>query len=130
MENICNKADCKDLQDKPHNPNLKNPIKALCLITFFCLFNSPLFASDDPWFGIDKAQHFAVSVVAAAGSKYMLHTHSRLNHTNAAAVGAGFTITLGISKEVYDKKKGSYFSCKDLIYDILGTAAGIWLVWP
>ena len=102
------------------------------LVISIILFASPLmiYAEEDPWFGRDKAQHFLVSAVACAGSRYYLGTQAELERGHAIAWGIGFSITLGVSKEIYDKKRGAFISLKDMVYNLAGTAAGAWLLWP
>jgi uncharacterized protein YfiM (DUF2279 family) len=76
----------------------------------------------DPWFGADKLKHFlisammqstAVSVARAAGVQ-----------RNAAQIGgAVVTFSVGVGREVHDRRAGRALSLKDLLWDGLGGAA-------
>lgn len=78
----------------------------------------------DSWWGPDKAKHFAVSAALAAGAAYAV---ARDEGSDADAVAAGFALAAGAgsAKEVYDARvKRTYFSGKDLVWDVLGGLAG------
>lgn len=73
------------------------------------------------WLDSDKTLHFATSFVVAASW--------RVEGEREGTV-AGLTIGLGVAKEVYDatfrpSRDGRGASRKDLVVDVLGTAAGI-----
>ncbi len=78
----------------------------------------------DPWFGHDKALHFAASgslaVVAYAGAS--LATDHRPTRVVAAA---SFALGLGIAKEVWDLSGHGDASWRDLTWDVVGTTAGV-----
>jgi len=79
--------------------------------------------ADDPWWGPDKAKHFAGSFAVAAGATLALT--SETDEANAAAAGIGASMTLGAGKEFYDRNiKRSYISGKDLTWDLIGSLLG------
>lgn len=71
----------------------------------------------DPWWGRDKAWHFAVSHALSNA----LESRTSLGCYEAA----GFTLGVGVVKELVDWKiRRTFFSWKDLVYDALGSALG------
>ncbi|MCY1080528.1 YfiM family protein [Archangium lansingense] len=84
--------------------------------------------SRDDWFGQDKALHFSVSA-GLAGAGYaggaLLFDAPEARWLS----GAGVALGAGLAKEVYDAGRGSFFSFKDLAWDVLGTATGLTLSW-
>jgi putative lipoprotein len=78
----------------------------------------------DPWFGHDKALHFAASasIAAVAYAGASLKTDDR--PTRAAAA---FTIALGagVLKEVWDLTGNGDASWRDLTWDVVGTTTGV-----
>jgi putative lipoprotein len=82
----------------------------------------------DDWFGQDKALHFGVSA-GLAGAGY---TGGALLFEAPEArwlTGAGVALGAGIGKELYDAGRGTFFSFKDLTWDVVGTATGLGLSW-
>jgi putative lipoprotein len=79
---------------------------------------------NDPWFGHDKALHFAASaslaVVGYAGAS--LATDHRPTRMIAAA---SFALGLGIAKEVWDATGHGDASWRDLTWDVVGTTTGV-----
>jgi putative lipoprotein len=100
------------------------------ILIILCAGAVMISAEEDRWFGRDKAQHFLVSAVSCAGARYYLSTKAGLERGHAIAWGIGFSFTLGVSKEIYDKRRGSFISLRDMVYDLAGTAAGAWILWP
>ncbi len=97
-----------------------------CVFTIACLGQSRIaHAQDaDPWFGHDKALHFAATA-SLAGVGYggcAMFTDSRPTRVVAAttlAMGAG------IAKEVWDLGGHGDASWRDLTWDVIGTATGV-----
>ena len=82
-------------------------------------------ASDaDPWFGRDKALHFGLSLGLAA-SGYAAASPFLESRSERALVGAGFSLTLGASKELWDLAGHGDPSWRDFTWDVIGTATGI-----
>ncbi|MBI3202649.1 MAG: hypothetical protein HYZ29_14010 [Myxococcales bacterium] len=77
----------------------------------------------DPWWGRDKALHFGVSSGLAAGG-YAASSLVLEPRWQRAASGAGFALTLGASKELYDATGPGHPSAKDFTWDLAGAAVG------
>jgi putative lipoprotein len=79
---------------------------------------------DDPWFGRDKALHFAASasiaVVVYAGASF--HTDDRPTRIAAAATLA---LAAGLAKETWDLSGHGDASWRDLAWDVIGTTTGV-----
>lgn len=81
-------------------------------------------ADDDPWFGHDKALHFAASaslaVVGYAGAALVTdHRPTRI------VVAASFALGLGVAKEAWDLSGHGDASWRDLTWDVVGTTTGV-----
>ena len=80
--------------------------------------------SGDPWWGEDKAKHFAVCGLAGAAAAVCVQQGDG-SDGQTFLVGMGVAMGLGAGKETYDARiKGTYFSGKDLVWDLLGGLAG------
>lgn len=78
----------------------------------------------DPWWGEDKAQHFAVCGLAGAAASFAARNND-FSDGRSFLIGAGVAVGLGVGKETYDARvKRMYFSGKDLVWDLLGGVAG------
>jgi uncharacterized protein YfiM (DUF2279 family) len=79
----------------------------------------------DRWFAMDKFWHFSASFVTV-GAAYQFSTDRvRLSPPWPTTVALGGTVTLGVSKELYDLAGPSrHFSWKDLVADAAGICAG------
>jgi putative lipoprotein len=88
-------------------------------------FAAPARAEDpDPWLGPDKALHFGISA-GLAGGGYALSALVLERPWQRAVAGAGFSLTLGAGKELYDWAGHGDASWKDFTWDVAGTAVGI-----
>src|SRR3954470_13193528 len=78
----------------------------------------------DPWFGHDKALHFAASasIAAVAYGGASLKTDDR-----PTRVAAAFTIGFGagVAKEIWDLTGHGDASWRDLTWDVVGTTTGV-----
>ena len=81
------------------------------------------FAADD-WLGPDKAQHFTVSAVLCQTS-YGASTFVLKRPRDRALAAAGFTLTIGAGKELFDLAGHGDPSWKDFAWDAAGTAVGL-----
>ncbi|WP_200883802.1 YfiM family protein [Archangium violaceum] len=109
----------------------ENLLAVLCLSLLVPLSArgaEPEIPSLDDWFGQDKALHYGVSV-GLAGAGYaggaLLFEAPEARWLS----GAGVALGAGVAKELYDAGRGSFFSFKDLTWDVLGTATGLGLAW-
>lgn len=81
--------------------------------------------TSDSWFAQDKAKHFFVGGILGAGSALALDEEDG----EAWVVSMGLVFAIGAAKETYDQNvKGTYFSGKDMVWNLLGGAAGVLLV--
>ena len=80
--------------------------------------------ADDPWWGADKAKHFAVCGLAGAAAALAARNNGG-SDSSAFWAGMGVSVGLGAGKETYDARvKGTYFSGKDFVWDLLGGLVG------
>ena len=85
-------------------------------------------ADPDPWFGSDKAVHFAVSGVLAIGAYHAAMTFSDSAKARIA-YGASVALIAGVGKELWDASGNGNASFKDLAWDVLGAAVGVAICW-
>jgi uncharacterized protein YfiM (DUF2279 family) len=83
---------------------------------------------EDKWLGWDKAGHFLISGFLA-GSSYSIYHQSFNNDKKSSIYFASiFTLSLGVGKEINDMRKPKdKFSYKDIIFDVLGISAGLFI---
>lgn len=84
-------------------------------------------APRDAWFGVDKAKHFVVSAVIQSAGHSVLRANG-YDYREAAWTAAAITMTVGVSKEMWDARQGRIFSWKDLVADAAGGATGAVIV--
>lgn len=84
--------------------------------------------SADPWLSVDKFHHFTASAVLTGLGYYAASREAGCQESAAIQAAAGFSLSLGIGKECYDKKKKGRLSYKDMIADILGIAVGVIII--
>jgi len=85
-------------------------------------------ADPDPWFGRDKALHFAVSA-SIAGAGYGVTTAFARDRWKAFAIGGGAALAAGALKEGYDATGHGDPSWKDFGWDVIGAAVGLAIAW-
>lgn len=83
----------------------------------------------DPWLAKDKADHLIMSAFFAGLGYYGARKLANKSVSASANLAASFSLTLGLSKEAYDKisEKG-VFSLKDIVADIAGIFLGYLLL--
>ena len=74
------------------------------------------------WFGVDRVKHFFVSFFVQSASYTLLRT-ANLGDGPALTGAAAATATVGLSKEVWDRRHGKPFEVGDLAWDALGAGA-------
>ena len=80
--------------------------------------------AQDPWFGPDKAKHFAISA-GASGVVTLACLNSGWEGGEAFVPAIGLTLALGAGKEAYDAKvRKTFWSWRDLTWGMLGGLAG------
>lgn len=83
--------------------------------------NLPETGQQDRWFGADKAKHFAVST--ALGAAFVDSSSDR--DCNRVALSISAVMLIGTGKEFYDQEvKRTYFSYKDMLWNLLGSSIG------
>ena len=84
---------------------------------------------EDPWFAMDKLQHVAFSFFITTGTQYGLVNKLTMGERDALPLSAGFSLLMGVSKEVYDRRsERGVFSRRDLIADGVGIALAAGLI--
>jgi uncharacterized protein YfiM (DUF2279 family) len=74
------------------------------------------------WFGPDRLKHFFLSFFVQSAS-YSVARAANLDRTSALGAATAVTAATAISKEVWDRKKGTGFDRRDLVWDALGAGA-------
>jgi uncharacterized protein YfiM (DUF2279 family) len=88
----------------------------------FTLGSGPQRAGGDPWFGVDKVQHFFTSAFVQSMTYGSLRA-TGLPHGVALAGATATTAAVGIGKEIHDLHGGGTASARDLAWDAAGAAA-------
>ena len=80
----------------------------------------------DSWFGIDKGQHFAGSLIGTILLSEVNNKYFNINKSNSKVISAGIVFSIGITKELFDsQKEKNIFSWKDLVANVAGILTGI-----
>lgn len=79
---------------------------------------------EDEWLAIDKAQHFLMSYGSAMFAYGALRA-ANVDQRHASAAAVAGSLALGVGKELFDRRQGGPFSGRDLVWDALGTLAGL-----
>lgn len=79
----------------------------------------------DPWFGKDKIDHFLTSAFLVGMAYHSSRDYFQRRHQPSLNFAVGFSIGIGIGKEIWDKtsKKGNP-SYRDLLADLAGVGLG------
>ena len=106
----------------------------LLIFLFFILFVSA--KNYDPMFSKDKLAHFTTSFSLTMWSYSYFKFQKGFSYKNSSRNAFFIGITIGLGKESYDgisglifKKRGKFFSLKDLFYDILGTSLAMGIIY-
>lgn len=73
------------------------------------------------WFGADKVKHFLMSALIHS-TAFSIARSAGAQRSGAQAAGAAGAVTIGIWKELRDRRAGKPFSVPDLIWDGVGAA--------
>ncbi|WP_437904120.1 hypothetical protein WME95_37410 [Sorangium sp. So ce327] len=101
-------------------------LAALALSALPARADGPRAAAADPWFGDDKARHFCASM-ALAGGGYALGSLATNDVRQRLALGAALALGAGLAKEAFDAAGHGTPSVRDVVWDALGTSAGLGL---
>jgi uncharacterized protein YfiM (DUF2279 family) len=75
-----------------------------------------------PWFTPDRVKHFFLSFfVQSAG--YSVARGVGLGREAALVPATAATAAVGLSKELWDRKRGTGFDRRDLVWDAIGAGA-------
>jgi uncharacterized protein YfiM (DUF2279 family) len=77
----------------------------------------------DPWFGFDKLEHFAASLIIQSWAHTTLRA-AGWKYGPASYGAAAVTATAGIGKEIWDRHHHGDFSYRDLTADGVGLITG------
>ncbi len=78
----------------------------------------------DPWFGEDKLYHLTVASLMTGAFYHLFYCKMEIEEKTSITSSLGIVVTASISKEIWDKKRGKFFSYKDLLFDIAGIVVG------
>lgn len=81
---------------------------------------------DDPsdrWLGRDKVKHFVVSALIQGAGHSVLRANG-FEYREAAWTAGAATLSVGVSKELWDLRRGRVFSWRDLTADAAGGSSG------
>jgi uncharacterized protein YfiM (DUF2279 family) len=83
---------------------------------------------EDKWLAEDKFWHFSVSLALVGSSYHLFKCRLKEKETSSTFFSLIGTFSLGVVKELWDKKKpNGHFSYRDLIYNLLGIGVGYFL---
>jgi uncharacterized protein YfiM (DUF2279 family) len=74
------------------------------------------------WFGPDRVKHFFLSFFVQSAS-YSVARAANAGHRPALIAASGVTAGAAVSKELWDRKRGTGFGTGDLVWDALGAGA-------
>ena len=83
---------------------------------------------NDKWLGKDKLKHFIASLYSAGFAEWYAYHQYGLSRHQSRRSGFAMSVSMGICKELYDKKTKEQFSWKDIIFDLLGALCGVLLL--
>ncbi len=100
--------------------------RVLVFVAGLSTLTTPVYADDDPFWGPDKALHFAASATIAAGG-YAVSTAFVDARAHALLIGGGAAALAGLGKEALDLAGYGDPSWKDLAWDGIGIVCGLGL---
>ncbi len=74
------------------------------------------------WFAPDRLKHFFLSFFVQSAS-YSVVRAANAGHGPALIAASGVTAAAAVSKELWDRKRGTGFDAGDLVWDALGAGA-------
>lgn len=81
------------------------------------------------WLGKDKIAHFSSSIVLTCWSEGLSSDFFDESKDSSRLMGAGFTLSLGLCKEGYDRYiQKTKWSWEDLVWDMAGITCGLILI--
>ena len=82
------------------------------------------------WASFDKLQHVTFSFLVTVGTQYTLVNKLDVSSKPATPVSAATGLSVGIAKELYDRRFGSSgrFDFRDLVADVVGVVLATGLI--
>jgi uncharacterized protein YfiM (DUF2279 family) len=80
---------------------------------------TPTARSSAPWFTPDRVKHFFLSFFVQSAS-YSVARGVGLGREAALVPASAATAAVGVSKELWDRRRGTGFDRRDLVWDALG----------
>ena len=74
------------------------------------------------WFGADKVKHFLMSALVHS-TAFSIARSAGVKRNGAQVAGALSAATIGLGKELHDRRRGKPFSVGDLRWDGVGAAS-------
>lgn len=105
-------------------PSPHRLLRAALVLLVAGALSRPVAAADDSWFGHDKAAHFGLSTVLAAGS-YGVGAAVWDERWQATLLGLGVALGMGGAKELADLAGLGQPSWKDFTWDAVGAVVGV-----
>ncbi|RKY62292.1 MAG: hypothetical protein DRP96_00625 [Candidatus Neomarinimicrobiota bacterium] len=83
----------------------------------------------DDWFGVDKLKHLSSSFMITTTAYYFQANVGNVSSLNSRRNAGMVTISLGLSKEMFDRKKpNGFFSWRDLTADVMGVGLALFFI--
>jgi len=83
---------------------------------------APVVRPGGGWFGADRIKHFFLSFFVQSAS-YSVARGVGMSRGAALIPASAATAAVGLSKEIWDRNRGSGFDRRDLVWDALGAGA-------
>lgn len=83
---------------------------------------------EDKFFAEDKLKHFSVCFFLTSIIYQECKYELKIREKNSIYLGITIPLSLGIAKEIYDKKSYGLFSFKDILWDIGGIISATFLI--
>ena len=83
-----------------------------------------LFVVTNSFFSADKILHFSYSAGLTGLSNHIMSEQFGLDRGESRYFSISLTTTIGLSKEIFDAKRGKKFDFKDIIWDLAGIGVG------
>lgn len=84
--------------------------------------------AEDRWLAQDKWKHASASCMLTIQGEYYWQQLAGAELKGASITMPVLVLSLGTGKEVWDMRRGSKFSYKDIVADFLGIAAGVFTI--
>ena len=111
-----------------NNLNRNSAIIGINLVLILIVSGCSSYRYNDHLFGPDKVYHFAVAGVIGACTTAVV-VRNGASDSDAPVIGVSVAMAIGAGKEFYDLSvKETYWSWKDMLWNLFGGAAGSYIV--